>query len=830
MNDTTTDLLAITERTPPLGGMGFRNAAGVTVATWADGDEHDDIVGRRIVHARTLRLGAPTALRTLLVRPGRGYHKCGSEDQWDWVSAFRLRVHDGAGWHTVLDVTDLPVPSGPDAAPVEYDLGGIVTASAVIEIRRSGLDGPWTPWNLADDAFELRGDPPPAPLQGETRLRVGTIDLSGIPEGVSAVADRGTVRFATAFYAVGFSLGRAGFSFLALDDEGTCRVDRDLLLHRPGVDLQGPMLHPVGGPSLISPALRCRVEGTVEVSGNVVSYDIAIPDAGQRLHLVWTMRPDRIELSATREGDDDVEAWESSAWQTAFDPGVAATATLGTLRREGRTGLLDLPLLLHAPGHGSLSITSDSAEATWRSDADRARGWLLGELRLGEEPTERGTTVLRSGIHRALLTWRPVDGGVDAREGTPAGVARALRRTAITGLSYRADTGTFSNNSVSIHCPMSMDTWSALAVRRGTVAGIDTRAMLRDSLERWLDGGPGYASGTMRDGGRLRPAEDEYLISGVGTLLGLAEYLEAVPDAAWLARYRPRIAAVLARLAARDLDGDGLIESPHRRGVSGEHDWSTNWYDVVSFGWKDAYVNALLFRALRLLAKVLPALGAGDLAEGLSPWADRIAESFVPTFLHPDSGWIAGWRSADDRLHDHAFLAVNAIVVNSGVLPAERERPTIAALWREYLRVGAPDPHWGLPNNLWPIPDADLTAPMQGFPHGFYLNGALSHSQSRHFVAALYRVGMTEEADGLLEALCTTLADGSAFGGSQTGVDWRYWDGAPCGYEGQLTEQFGIMAVALERFALLPVGDDPRDASLHPETAASAAERNPDHA
>lgn len=820
MTDTSTDLLALIERPPPLGGMGFRNASGVTIANWADGDEGDELVGRRIIHARTLRLSAPTALRTLRVRPGRGYHKCGSEDQWDWVSAFRLRVHDDTGWRTVLDVRDLPTPAGAEVDPIDYDLGGVVTASAVIEIRRSGLDGPWTPWNLADDAFELRGDPPAPPLQGETRLRAERLDLTGTPDGVSAIADRGTVRFETASYAVGFSLGRAGFSFLALDDEGTGRVDRDLLLHRPGVNLQGPMLHPVGGSSLVGPALRCRAQGSVEVSGNTVTYDIAIPDAGQRLHLVWTMLPDRIELSATREGAMDVEAWESAIWQTAFDPGVAATATLGTLRREGRTGLLDLPLLLHAPGHGSLSVTTDSPDAAWRSDADRGNGWLLGELRLGEEPTDRGTTMLRAGAFHADLTWRPVDGGVPARPGTPPGIARALRRTTLTGLSYRADTGTFSNNSVSIHCPMSMDTWSALAIRRGSVAGVDTTRMLRDSLERWLDGGPGYASGTMRDGDRLRPAEDEYLISGVGTLLGLAEYLEAEPDAGWVARYHPRIRAALEHLAARDLDGDGLIESPHRRGVSGEHDWSTNWYDVVSFGGKDAYVNALLFRALRLLADSLPAQGAADLADGLADWADRIAAAFEATFVNPDTGWIAGWRSADDRLHDYAFLSVNAIVVNSGVLRAERERPIVSALWREYLRVGAPDPHWGLPSNLWPIPDADLTEPMQGFPHGFYLNGALSHSQSRHFVAALYRVGMTEEADRLLEALCTTLGDGTAFGGSQTGVDWRYWDGAPCGYEGQLTEQFGIMAVALDRFSL-PGASDQTDA---------ASERSSDHA
>lgn len=797
----TVDLLSLIERPPPLGGMGFRNGSGVTVAIWADGDPTDALVGRRIVHARTLRLPAPTPLHTLRVRPGRGYHKCGSEDQWDAVTAFRLRALTDAGWTTLLDVADLPMPTGGSAPPLEFDLGGVETAAAVIEVRRSALDGPWTPWNLADDACELIGDDPVAPTQGETRLRNGGVDLSGLPDGVSAEVDRGEVRFATDRYAVGFSLGRAGFSFLAVDDEGNGRVERDLLLHRPGVNLQGVMLHPVGGSSLVGPALRCRVEGEVRVTGATVTYDLTIPDAGQRLRLAWTMTPEGLELEATRTSGRTVEAWESTVWQTAFDPGVAATTTLGTARRVGRTGLLDLPLLLHVPGHGSFHLVSDSADAAWRSDADRGNGWLLGELKLGEEPTDRGTVVLAEGTFHARVSWRVTDTGVKARDDAPEQIARAIRRTALTGLSYRADTGTYSNNSVSIHCPMSMDTWSALAMRCGEVApGIDTRAMLRDSLERWLDGGPGYASGTLRDGPLLRPAEDQYLISGVGTLLGLAEYLEGSDDAAWVDAYRPRLRAHLDALAARDLDGDGLIESPHRRGVSGEHDWSTNWYDVVSFGWKDAYVNALLFRTLRLLAVSLPRLGAGDLAEGLAEWAARLQRAFLPTFHNPDTGWIAGWRSADGALHDHAFLAVNAIVATSGVLPPERERAVIAALWDEYQRCGAPDPRWGLPNNLWSIPDADLTAPMQGFPHGFYLNGALSHSQSRHFVAALFRVGMTAEAESLLAPLCETLADGSAFGGSQTGVDWRYWDGATCGYEGQLTEQFGILAVALDRY------------------------------
>lgn len=60
-----------------------------------------------------------------------------------------------------------------------------------------------------------------------------------------------------------------------------------------------------------------------------------------------------------------------------------------------------------------------------------------------------------------------------------------------------------------------MDLWSALAVRIGAVAhGVEALDLLRLSLERWLDGAPGYASGRSSNTPYLM--EDEYLMTGVG--------------------------------------------------------------------------------------------------------------------------------------------------------------------------------------------------------------------------------------------------------------------------------------------------------------------------
>jgi hypothetical protein len=347
-----------------------------------------------------------------------------------------------------------------------------------------------------------------------------------------------------------------------------------------------------------------------------------------------------------------------------------------------------------------------------------------------------------------------------------------------------------------------MEHWAATGARLGDLRlDVEASYFVRTSLERWLSGGPGYASGPLlMPDGDLHPAEDEYLMTGTSGLLGLARYLKHHGTAEWVDRYRSEIRERIENLRARDLDGDGLIESPYRTGTSGTGQWSTCWLDVVSFGWKDAFANALLHPALTLLADRLPELGASDLADGLTEWSEQLRAHYHPTFFNPETGWIAGWRCKDGDLHDYAFLPVNGAAVCGSVLDDETARQVMEALWAETERVDLPDPVLGLPCALWPIPDDDLADIMQGYPQGYYQNGGRTHSQSHHVLQALYQVGMTEEADSVLRRLCRGLAEGRTVGGSKSGVDWRYWDDRPCGYEGMLTEQFGLLATALDRY------------------------------
>jgi len=324
---------------------------------------------------------------------------------------------------------------------------------------------------------------------------------------------------------------------------------------------------------------------------------------------------------------------------------------------------------------------------------------------------------------------------------------------------------------------------------------------LRDSIERWLDGGPGYASGGLLANGEAHTAEDEYIMTGTAGLLGIADFLEHSGTVEWLTRFGPQVQHQLTAMKNRDVDGDGLVESVYRLGVSGEYQWATCFYDVISVGWKCTFSNALLYAALKKLVRILPRLQRADMAEGLDAWADRLKESFLPAFLNPATGWLAGWRCKKNQLHDHAYITINGAAVASGVVEEAAGREIMQRIWGEAERLQLPY-QWGMPASLWPIPDSDLSEIQHGFPFGYYGNGGLTTAQTRHVVAALYCVGMTRQADEVLSRICTGLANAELFGGAKSGIDGRSWDGWPCGYEGLLTDQFGILAVVMERYGV----------------------------
>lgn len=794
------DLLALKDVEPPMGDTATRQNLSGCRALWTAPIAGEDGAPRnRIIHARVLQLHAPARLGRIGLQKAAGYHKCGSRQDLDWVTALRVLIWTGTEWSVLLSESEVPPPS---EKPVWFDLGNNETNAVIIEARRCGIDNWWTSWNLASGAFILDGTPSGkiAPRR-ERVLALEHLDLTGVPPTISTTNDAGEVRFRSRFLDVGFRLNRAGFSNLSIDEEGMGRTGTNVLKLQPGSFFQGVHLSQVGAVPAAATVLRHDVAGRTRVEGNTVSYDMQLKAAGQRYILNWTILEDRLQLHAERIGDRTIRAWRSSAWMIGLNSLASAAHVLGKTKRRGETGVMELPALLHMPRFGTLKVTSTSGDAMWRSDSDRPLNTITSELKLGEVLQPEGDYLLPAGRFVADIEMTVDSVYTSLSDGSPENVVSAVKRCSLTALTYRADTGTLSNNGNSMHCPICMDNWSAITTRMDPILpNLKPVDLLRDSLERWLDGGPGYASGPLLQDGKVHEAEDEYLMTGTAGLLGLAEYLRHSGTVEWVSLYRSQIQKKLKQMRARDLDKDGLIESKYRTGVSGTGQWSTTWMDVISFGWKDSWTNALLYPALTTLATVLPTLGHPDLAEGLSAWASLLRKNYRSTFFNRETGWLAGWRCAEDKLHDYGFLAVNGAAVCGGLLDDIDAQTIIEKLWQETRRVKIPNARFGLPISLWPIPDADLADIMQGYPHGFYGNGACTHSQARHFVDALYVVGMSKEADYLLDHLCSSLADGLVFGACKSGLDARYWDGWPCGYEGLLTDQFGILSSAFKRY------------------------------
>lgn len=797
----THDLFRLQGLEPPAGDLGIRPGVSTCRAIWTTplpGEE--GAPAHRIIHARTLQLHEPARLFRLGIRKAAGYHKCGSHVEHDWVHALRILLWNGTDWEVLTTIRDLPRPG--DGAMFWIDLGGIRTTAALFEVREAASDRWWPSWNLCSSAMVLDGEPPSLPPpRGMRALDVHVGPLTDLPAGVTASVHDGEVRFRTRFLEAGFRLQRAGLSRLAIDDEGRGRTSIDLLRTGPGISVQGFFLHPVGTSPIMDTSIRYAVEGSTRVEGNRVTYDVRTEDGAQSYRAQWEVREDHLALTLARIGREAMRAWDSSAWTIGLDPRASASTALGRITRTGEAGIMELPVVLHAPAFGSLEVRPASGSALWRTDAFRPADLAIHQIKLGEVPQPEGDHLLLAGRHEASFRFGVEQFGPALVPDAPAEVHRAIRRCSMTSLSYRPDTGTLSNNGNSMHCPLCMDNWSALATRIGIITpGLSAVDLLRDSIERWLDGGPGYASGVMlASGSEPHVAEDEYLMTGAAGLLGTAEYLEQAGTEEWLRRFGPQLERQIDAMRRRDLDGDGLVESPYRFGISGQHQWSTGFYDVISFGWKCAFSNALLYAALRTLARVLPRLGRDGLADGLDAWAGRLKEKYLPAFLNPATGWLAGWRCKEGKLHDHAFITINGAAVASGVVDAGPGRTIMERIWSEAMRLGLPY-RYGMPANLWPIPDEDLAEIQQGFPFGYYANGGLSMGQVRHVVTALYRVGMETEADAVLRVACASIADATVFGGAKSGVDWRTWDGWPCGYEGLLTDQFGILAVAMERY------------------------------
>ena len=299
-------------------------------------------------------------------------------------------------------------------------------------------------------------------------------------------------------------------------------------------------------------------------------------------------------------------------------------------------------------------------------------------------------------------------------------------------------------------------------------------------------------------------------------LIAAGNYVDSSGDLAWARANYDKLAAWAREMFAADREGNGLIEYPGTGNFGNRprrERRPANWWDTINFGHEDAFSNALAYRAATMFAGLARRLGRADDADRFASKAAKLRAAYAPAFLNPATGVLAGWKSADGRLHDYWFTFVQGMAVTFGLLDDKTANGVMDRLLAKMAEVGYTGFSLGLPGNLVPVMKGDyvhenyppeatgeplLDDGSDGFQ--FYENGGATGCWAYYTVKALYRLGRAGDARRIFDPMLAGYARGEFQGFCDDGRsrDWRDWRGGCHGYEGLLVDNYHALLAVLD--------------------------------
>lgn len=567
--------------------------------------------------------------------------------------------------------------------------------------------------------------------------------------------------------------------------------------------------------NLLRSAISLRVgdvKGAITLSGkgeqptaDTVRFRFSAP----RMQIEWTVRAVRGELIMQFVGgSSDVKQLEVAF---PFNPLMTATTVLPA--RWEADGSLRLPAIISAPDFGQMLLCSDAGALKGRLRGSRANHTLDFTLEL---PTlHQGKTI--SVTMRPLRLPEPV--GLKDASFWPAarrGWFNAIQPSAEwgdQGNSFSAPAGILANNVLSDPVSCLLHLWGdQILLTPRFSPDIHLTDYLRRTIDWWLDR-------------RTRPTGEvvaywsyaDMLDTNPSLLIAAWDYVEATGDRVWLGKRIERLEFVADYLVRRDIDGDGIIESTHsgNYGTLKEPMRAGSCYDTINAGNKDAYCNALVFRAFRCLADLEKQLGRSARQKRYADRAARLKAAYFNAFYNPATGWLAWWISKDGQLHDLSSPMINNLAICHGLVDAKRGHAIVSKLWAKMEKAGFHRFDLGVPITLAPVRRGDylmgIPAGTCGVPSredgsdtfGQYLNGGCMVDDAVYCITALHIVGEREKGDRILRAMLArqekgVFPNGGAFQNGVVnafpkGAEFFTWNGETCGYEGHLTYSYSFL-------------------------------------
>lgn len=497
----------------------------------------------------------------------------------------------------------------------------------------------------------------------------------------------------------------------------------------------------------------------------------------------------------------------NTSWIINFNQRKNHATVLGLVPEKNK---ISTPCLIHLPDMGSVSVRSKQVKSL--DYLSKRMNVTTPFVRISFPAADEENRTVE--YHFEITAIYP-----DLKE--IAGDSRfdGYRRNFINTFQVNPELGMLSNNSSSDSCAFVQYGYSEIALHAPKLVG-DLKAidLVGMTVDRYLSGDKGYGiKGYVYDSPGTELVEwggqSGSLDAFPSLLISACNYFKGSQNQAWLEKNFHGLKRWAVEIVDRDCDGDGIIEY----GFSGNSgSWSggpemrpANWWDTIGFGHKDAYSNCLAYRALKEFSGLCRETGESGMAEIYNGFAEKLKSNYYNTFYNPDTGVLAGWKSADGELHDYYFIFVNSLAIAYGLVNPEQGNRIMDAMLAKMEEVGFDNFELGLPGNLIPVKRADYTHhdPRWGgnttdeLNDGWqkYENGGTSGNYVYFTLSALYRLGRKKDAERILFPLLKGLEEGIFQGECKNGMtkDWRTWDGECWGYEGFLVDNYwSVLAVA----------------------------------
>jgi hypothetical protein len=540
------------------------------------------------------------------------------------------------------------------------------------------------------------------------------------------------------------------------------------------------------------------------ISGKSISYhsESQLKESSTAWKLSFSDKS--IQIISKKTGD-------SEPFNIMINQELNHATVLGVMKERNK---VFLPCLIHLPDMGTFRVSSNVSGLELFTDARRANSEVKGNLKnnlvsISFPPASEEYPKITYQLE--IVSIYP-----DAATLKNNLIYDGFRRNFINIFQVNPRLRVLANNSSSDPCAFTLYMSAQLAQYTPPLAdGLKAMDLVRMTLDRYIGGMKAYGLVGFTDnyeGADTISWKSKYdsLDSYPSLLLAACYYIDSAKDTKWLDENISSLVDWADIIVKNDIDGDGLIEYPES-GNYGTWDGirrPANWWDTVGFGHKDAYSNALAYRALNLFGAILKNANKPE-GKKYADQATKLKSVYFSTFYNPESGVLAGWKSKDGQLHDYYFTFVNSIAVSYGLIDEEQGNRIMDKMLSKMESVGFTDFSLGLPGNLLPVKKGDYTAfdhrwggpSLEDGSDGFqiYENGGTTACYTFFTVDALQKLKRNKDVQKILYPILKSIDKGDFSGSCANGMskDWKTWKGECWGYEGFLCDGYMVLLACL---------------------------------